>query len=97
MAWYSWLIVFVGLALFCSGGFALVTHRMFWQRPSSDRDSVRPMSAGVLLGVGASMVLVPITDLLELRVYRLVLQVLMGLVFVGVGLILRRLEKKRWA
>ena len=96
MSGVSWLIVLVGLACFCSGAFAFVTHRMFWQRPRNDRNSSRPTIAGTLFGVGAPMLFVPLVDLLGPHEYRLPLQVLAALVCVGVGLILRRLEKKRW-
>jgi uncharacterized membrane protein HdeD (DUF308 family) len=97
MSWVTWLIVLVGIILFCSGAFTFVTHRMVWQSIDSAADSRRPTLAGVLIGVGGAMTFFPIIDFLFSENYRLPLQFLAGAVIAGFIYILRRLEKERAA
>lgn len=95
MSGVSWLIALIGLACFCSGAFAFVTHRMLWQRAGDGKRPDRPVNAGMLLAIGAPAFFIPLVNSAPDE-YRVPLGVVAAVAVVAVVLILRRLEKKRW-
>lgn len=96
MSGVSWLIVLAGLACFCIGAFGFVTHRMVWQRADAAQKGGRPVDSGMLLVAGAIVFFIPLVNSLAPHDYRLPLSIGAAVVFVGLILTLRGLEKKRW-
>jgi hypothetical protein len=79
----SWLILLVGLAFFCCGSFAFVTHRMFWQRAGDDQRLERPANAVILISVGAPLFFITLTEDLAPHEYRLPLEIVAAVAVSG--------------